>query len=251
MCQPTPLYTKRRIPHRLMAVMLALVAGLTSGILRAENITLFTEDLPPYSMEVDGRITGVTVDIVAELFRRSGYAFEVRMVPWQRAYLMARTEPASCAFPVQRSQENEALFHWVSPIVISRSAFYTLKDSPLRIRVLDDVRSVRIGTYRGSGVADYLVNQGFTLDLTTHDSQNLKKLALGRLDVWAADTLTANYLTRQLDLGPLQEQLVYFTVLRALACNLDTRAATIDSLNHTLRSMYADGAIDRIVEAYR
>lgn len=237
--------------RRLIAVVALLLSVAPTGAARADGITLFTEDLPPYSMERDGRITGVTVDIVAELFRRAGYAFEVRKVPWQRAYLMARTEPDSCAFPVQRSQENEALFHWVSPIVISRSAFYTRADSELDIRVLEDVRALRIGSYRGSGVADYLMSQGFDLDLTTQDNQNLRKLQLGRLDVWAADTLSAPYLAEQLDTGRIKEQLVYFTVLRALACNLDTREATITSLNHTLQAMYADGTIDRLVEAYR
>jgi len=241
---------KRWLSHMVWDGLLMLTLFLVNP-LRAETITLFTEELPPYSMESDGRITGVTVDIVTELFRRADYAFEVRKVPWQRAYLMARTKTNSCAFPVQRSQENEALFHWVSPIVISRSAFYTRSDRELNIRVLDDVRSLRIGSYRGSGVADYLMSQGFELDLTTEDSQNLRKLQLGRLDVWAADTLTAPYLADQLGADPIKEQLVYLTVLRALACNLDTREATIFSLNHTLHSMYADGTIDRLVEAYR
>lgn len=241
---------RSRKPLSVRRVLLFLMA-CCGAVEAQEKFTLLTERLPPYSIMVDGVVTGAGVDIVSELFRRANIPFDVFLLPWKRAELAAKTQSAHCFFPVQRSQENEVMFTWISPIVISHSAFYTLKDSAYQIRTLDDVQGLNIGTYRGSGVAHYLQDNGFTLDLTVIDAPNLDKLKLGRLDVWAADTLTAHYLAKQSNTSELKEQLVYFTTLRALACHPDTPESTVEKLNKVLKGMYVDGSIDDIVDRYR
>ncbi|MFE8070857.1 transporter substrate-binding domain-containing protein [Marinobacteraceae bacterium S3BR75-40.1] len=227
-----------------------LLMGLASSV-QAETYTLYTEELPPYVMRDGKQISGAGVDVVTELFRRAGYDFQVKVLPWKRAYLMGRTEENSCVFPVQRSQENEVLFQWVSPIFISHSAFYSLADASFRIRSLKDVENLTIGSYLGSGDAEYLEDQGFELELTSTNLSNMRKLALKRLDVWAVDTLTASYLIQHFGEVLLKKQLVYFTTLRALGCNLAVPEPVIAGLNNALKSMYADGTVDRILDGYR
>lgn len=122
------------------------------------------------------------------LFERAGLDYEVRIVPWKRAYVAAQNDKDSCVFPVQRSQENEVLFQWVSPIVITHSAFFTAKGSSVDIRTLADADDLRIGSYIGSGDASYLQGQGCDVELTPNDVSNVKKLQSDRLDAWAADT---------------------------------------------------------------
>lgn len=231
-------------------VFAALLVGWNAS-LNAETFALMTEELPPYSMTVEGQASGASVDIVSELYRRAGFAFEVKIIPWRRADLAARSHSYHCFFPVQRSQENEVLFRWVSPIMISQSAFYTLPDTGVKIRTLRDAHRLKIGTYNGSGAASYLRDLGYQLELTTTDAPNLRKLEFNRINVWAADTLTANYLARQANETELEEQLVYFTTLRALACNLGTPQRFIDKLNLELKAMYSDGTIDRLLSRYR
>lgn len=238
-------------PGGLRTWIFAALLVAWNAPLKAETFALMTEELPPYSMTVEGQATGASVDIVSELYRRAGFAFEVRIMPWKRADLAARTQSYHCFFPVQRSQENEVLFRWVSPIMISQSAFYTLSEPSVEIRTLSDARRLKIGTYNGSGVASYLQELGYQLELTTTDAPNLRKLEFNRIDVWAADTLTATYLARQANETELEEQLVYFTTLRALACNLGTPQRFIDKLNLELKAMYADGSIDQLLQPYR
>lgn len=237
---------------RHSALVLAAVFWMgASGTTVAAGFTLLTEELPPYSMSENGKPAGATVDIVGELFSRAGLEQEVKIVPWKRAYIAAQNESNSCVFPVQRSQENEVLFKWISPVVITHSAFFTMDDADTNIRTLADAENLRIGSYIGSGDANYLEGQGFDVALTPNDVSNLKKLDSGRLDAWAADTLTAPYLAKKVGITGLNEELVYFTTLRALACNLETDDSTVETLNQTLKSMYSDGTIEEIMNKYR
>jgi len=233
--------------NKLIAVCLLLI----STSLLADSFVLLTEELPPYSMKKGKQAEGATVEIVSKLFERAGFDYSVKIAPWKRAYLSTQSNKNTCVFPVQRSQEREVLFHWVSPVVITQTAFYTHKDSSLSIRTIDDVKGLKIGSYRGSNAADYLIGQGYELALTARDAPNIQKLANKRIDVWAADTITSKYLMKQNSIETIKEQLVYFTALRALACNLDTPIEAIEKLKVELKGMYRDGSIEAIMAGYR
>ena len=230
----------------LLSSLLVLVSPITS----AASFTLLTEELPPYSIKKGGT-SGAAVEIVSELFKRAGLQFNVKIVPWQRAYNGAVEDANTCVFPIQRNQEREALFQWISPVLITQNAFYTLDDSKHSIRTIDDVKGLKIGSYRGSAVAEYLTSNGYTVDLVPKDAPNMQKLGAGRIDVWAADTLVASHLTKKANVTNVKEQLVYFSTLRALGCNLSTSQSTIDKLQAELKSMYGDGTIEKIMMKYR
>jgi len=218
---------------------------------QATTFTLFTEELPPYAMKEKGKPTGASVDIVSELFKRVGLDFNVRIVPWKRAYLTTLEEANACIFPVQRNQEREVLFHWVSPILITQTGFYTNASASHDLRTMNDVKGLRVGSYKGSAAAEYLTGQGFKMSLITRDAPNIQKLQAKRIDVWAADTLMAGHMMKERSVTDVNESLIYFTTLRALACNLDTPLETIDKLSSTLKQMYTEGVVEKIKAKYR
>ncbi|MCP5161503.1 MAG: transporter substrate-binding domain-containing protein [Hahellaceae bacterium] len=234
-----------------LKTMAAAVALTFSGIAAAANYTLLTEELPPYSMKLGGKVTGASVDIVSELFRRSGLSFDVKLQPFVRAVDSTKNDANTCVFPVERNQEREVSFKWVSPILVTHTAFYTMNDSKVEIRVLNDAKKLSIGTYTGSAPAEYLSGQGFEVQTTPKDAPNIQKLAAKRIDVWAADTLTAAYLAKEAKVTNLKERLVYFSALRALACNLGTDDSVIDKLEVELKKMYADGSVEKILAKYK
>ncbi len=237
---------KKTINTLAITGMLAL-----SGAASAATYSLLTEELPPYSMKQGSKITGASVDIVAELFKRAGLKSEVKLQPFVRAVDTTLKEANTCVFPVERNQEREVSFKWVSPILVTYTAFYTMDDSKVDIRVLNDVKDLSIGTYNGSAPAEYLSGQGFEVQTTPKDAPNIQKLAAKRIDVWAADTLTASYLAKEAKVTNLKERLVYFSALRALACNLGTDDAVIDKLEDELKKMYADGSVEKILATYK
>lgn len=232
---------------------LAALVALNSSAVQSdsETYTLYTEELPPYSIAQEGGAAGLSVDIVSELFSRAELPFDIQIVPWKRAYMATRNSTQACVFPIQRTQEREASFHWLSPIMITQTGLYTLDDSVHRIRTLGDVSGLKIGTYRGSAVAEYLRRLGYDADISTTDGLNLKRLSYQRIEAWAADTLTAPYLAAQSGMTRLRERLVFFTSLRSLACNVAMPLSVVEKLKVELKAMHQDGSIEQLVEKYR
>ncbi|MGI0117587.1 substrate-binding periplasmic protein [Zooshikella sp. RANM57] len=232
-----------------MAFIFVIVAGLPN-LTFATTFQLYTEELPPYSMMEDNQPVGISVEIVSLLFEKAQLDYEVRVVPWKRAFNTLQNKVDSCAFPVQRNQEREVVFHWISPILITHTAFYTNKHSSLRIRTLEDARYLEIGSYGGSAIVDYLSNLKFIVRTTTKEENNIHKLIHNRIDIWAADTNTAKYYSKKNNVQ-LKRHVVFFTTLRALACNIGVPDAVIEKLQITLKNMYEDGSISAVMNKYQ
>jgi polar amino acid transport system substrate-binding protein len=220
-----------------------------SNLLHAEPLFLVTEEIPPYAYKQNGKPAGASVEIIKALFKEAEIPYKISIYPWKRALETAKSKQA-CIFPIQRSQEREALFNWVSPVLITQTGFYTTPKSKVNIRTLDDVKNYSIGTYRGSAVEDYLTHQGFNVVSTSTDNVNIRKLSSNRIDVWAADTLTASYLADK-EKKEIREALVYFTTLRALACNLTVPKDQVKKLQQALQTIYQKGTVDNILRKYK
>ena len=208
-----------------------------------------TEELPLYAYREDGKVVGVSVEIIEALFQEANIPYTMEMYPWARAFEKVKNSFA-CVFPIQRSQENEVLFNWVSPVLISQTGFYKTVGKPLKVRAIRDAIPYKIGTYRGSFVEEYLEAQGFAVESTAKDEVNIQKLKVGRLDLWAADTLSAAYLSQKKGIK-LEEVLVYFTSIRALACNSKVPLGVIERLQEALKTIYRDGVVDEILMKYK
>ena len=100
-------------------------------------------------------------------------------------------------------------------------------------------------------MAEYLSSWGYDVKMTPKDAPNIKKLRSKRIDVWAADTLSAKYLAKKHEMTNIKEQLVYFSTLRALACNTNVSKMKISKLQQELKLMYTDGTIEEILSIYQ
>lgn len=239
----------QRILNPIILMGTILGAMSLSSAVQAEKFVLYTEELPPYSFKSGDR-RGAAIDIASTLFERAGLDYEVKITPWKRAYVTVENTANTCLFPAQRNQEREASFQWVSPLYISQTAFYGMKGDGLEIRTLNDAKGLKIGSYNGSAAAEYLEGFGYDVKTVAHDKQNIMKLSRNRVDLWASDTLSVIHQSKVQN-QELDQKLVYFTTLRALACSLDIPRATVDKLQMVLNSMYGDGTIDKIMVSYR
>lgn len=220
-----------------------------SCLSQAAPLMLVTEEIPPYAFKQKGKPAGASVEIIQALFKEAGVPYKISIYPWKRAFETAKSS-AACIFPIQRSQEREALFNWISPVLITQTAFYSAAGSSLDIRTLTDVKNLKIGTYRGSAVEEYLTGQGFKVFSTTQDNVNIQKLKANRIDLWASDTLAANHLSNKSNTH-ITEELVYFTTLRALACNTSVPSDQVKKLQKALQSIYKKGTVDNILKKYK
>ncbi|MWV14467.1 transporter substrate-binding domain-containing protein [Pseudomonas sp. L-22-4S-12] len=128
-------------PWRRLLCGLALCCA---GAVAAAPLQLYTEEYPPLNFSRDGQPTGLGVEVVQEILRRTGQQARISIVPWARGYQVAQVEANSGLFVTMRTAEREHLFKWVGPIIVGVTSFYALKGSGLHIASLEDARQAGI-----------------------------------------------------------------------------------------------------------
>lgn len=168
----------------LLAASLLLLAGQSA--LSAE-LTILTENLPPLNYVDNGVLVGPSVEIVREIQRRVGSEAEIQVYPWARAYKMALEDENVILFGMTYTKVRHDKFKWVGPLATKRDILVAKKGSAIKIKNLDDAKKVkRIGTLRDDTRGRLLQSYGFTnLEPVSDEQLNAKKLALGRIDLWA------------------------------------------------------------------
>lgn len=97
------------------------------------ELRLLTEDAPPMSFMRDGELSGLSVEVVRALLARTGDNASIELLPWTRAMHLAQQQADTALFSTVRTPEREDRFHWVGPIVVGTTSFYSLKSRSLNI----------------------------------------------------------------------------------------------------------------------
>jgi polar amino acid transport system substrate-binding protein len=232
---------------RLCLVMMLLLPELAL----AREYRLFTQPLPPY-VEVNGdSLEGLSIEIITELFNRANIPFRIEIMPWKRALFMVNQTNFSCLFPIQRNQDREADFHWVSPLYVERLGIYQLASAKTPLVNVRDLQGSVVGTYAGSATNQYLTSLQIKTEALDQEANNILMLKFGRIDYWATDILVAEHLIEQREIEGIQLGLEFFSSLRSLACHLNMPTEDLNALRTSLEDLFHDGTIDRLAKKYQ
>lgn len=217
----------------------------------AESLRLLTENYPPFNMEgPKGKTIGMSTEIVELMMSRSNTAYTIELQPWIRAFNTALRENNTCVYSTTRTEPREAQFKWVGPLVENPWVIYVRPGGPKDINSLEDARPYKIGGYTGDATAQYLIARGFEVELVPADFLNARKLAAGRIDLWATGKYLGAYLVKQENQPQLKPVFTFNTTFMYLACNLQVPDTTIRHLNDTLQQMQHDGSLAKIRQRY-
>jgi polar amino acid transport system substrate-binding protein len=152
-----------------------------------EELTILTENLPPLNYIDDGLLVGPSVEIVQEIQKKIGSMVPIQVYPWSRAYKMAEEEENIVLFGMTYTKVRQDKFKWVGPLATKRDILVAKKNSSITIDSLEDAKKVkRIGILLDDTRGRLLASHGFSnLEPVSDEQLNAKKLALGRLDLWA------------------------------------------------------------------
>jgi polar amino acid transport system substrate-binding protein len=167
---------------------IALVIVLFTGqAIYAVELTILTENLPPLNYVENGILVGPSVEIVQEIQKRVYSVESIQVYPWARAYKMALENENVILFGMTYTKDRQDKFKWVGPLASKRDILVARKSSGFRIDNLEDAKKVnRIGTLRDDTREILLKNHGFSnLESVSDEQLNAKKLAIGRIDLWA------------------------------------------------------------------
>ncbi len=205
----------------------------------------------------DGSIKGHNVDIVREIMARLGVGGPVELMPWKRAYLMARSGPNVALFSTTRTFAREDLFKWVGPLHVSRFVLYGKKGSGIEVNSLADAKTVGgIGCYRDDVREQYLKANGFknleSLYGSDANAINLRKLLAGRIDLWITSNKVMINTARNMgiDSEGLTEVFVVKKVYAYIAFSKTTPDAIVSQWQTTLDDIKRDGSYERIMARY-
>ena len=168
----------------LIVTSIVLIAGQSA---LCEELTILTENLPPLNYIDNGVLVGPSVEIVKEIQKRVGSEEQIQVYPWARAYKMALEDQNVILFGMTYTKVRKDKFKWVGPLAKKRDILVAKKGSGIKIDSLEDAKKVgRIGTLRDDTRGRLLERHGFTnLEPVSDEQLNAKKLALGRIDLWA------------------------------------------------------------------
>lgn len=203
---------------------------------------------PPFSMTENGQPKGVAINIVKQLFDKAKLSYQFLEVPLTRAMINAKANANYCVFPVQRAQNIEADYQWISPILVTRSGLFARQDFNGQLITLADAKKMTIGVLRGSGDAEYLRNFGFMVEEANTQEQNIEKLLAKRFDLWATDVLSANFFIQKRGNQDKasKEVLTFRATLSSLACNINMSKDDLAKLQETLDSLIKEGTLQKM-----
>jgi polar amino acid transport system substrate-binding protein len=236
--------------------ILALACGLS--LARAEPLVLLTENLPPFNMSVAGTnyarddgVTGISSDILRAVCERAQVQCQqILRFPWQRVYQQTLDDAGYGLFYTARTAEREGLFKWVGPIASNEWVLFSKGDSSIQLNSLDDARRYRIGGYKGDAKTQFLLDRGLEVQTALRDSENVKKLERGQIDLWVTSNQAGRFVARQEGLENLKAVQNLHTADLYLALNLQTPDELVQKLQSALDSLRAEGALRSIEARY-
>jgi polar amino acid transport system substrate-binding protein len=191
-----------------LCVLMFVINGLQPLHAAEAPLRVVTEELPPYNMTIDGRLTGFSTEVVEAVLVQTGLKASFHSMPWARAYETALSDSNVLIYSIARLSMRESLFKWVGVIAPADWGLFSAKNRTIALRTLEDARAYQIATVNGEAGEQYLQARGFSVGLNLQPSntyeQNYQKLKHGRVDLWIANTVMAKYLARQAGEDPAE-----------------------------------------------
>ena len=101
-----------RIP---VVAIICFFLGATK--ISAQPIIAYTEVLYPFQFHNEKQeLTGYSVELLRRLFKLTGHEYEIRVLPWARAFKNSLNQKDAMIFSIARTEKREAMFKWVGKV---------------------------------------------------------------------------------------------------------------------------------------
>jgi len=164
----------------------------------AADMTIYTEEFPPYNFSERGVIKGINIDILKAACVNAKLRCQFEIYPWKRAMFLALSDPTSGLVSTSRTPERENTFKWVGPLIAGTTCLYKLKGRPdITVSNKKELLKYTIGLQKGDVYEDILKSWGFMQDVNYVASYekygSVKAFASGKLDLFIASATTLQH----------------------------------------------------------
>ena len=227
-----------------MCAAVSMASAATAGRLHLVSVSY-----PAYNDSEDGELKGLSVELMRLIMADAGLEYDMELMPWARAIALAENRNGYCVFTTVHTEERDARFQWVEPLLISYNYLVKTADSNVQAATLDEARKYLVGTQLGDYTADLLEKLQFErIDRASDINVTLNKLLLGRIDLMPmAGTLVDELRQKGIPLKPI---LILTKALNGVACNKEIPAETIAKMQASLDKLTEDGTWDSIYKKH-
>lgn len=195
-----------------MAVLPCLAADMTTS---AKDLTYITEQYSPYNYQEDGKLQGISVDLLEKVWERMGVNLNrsvIQLLPWTEGYERTLKENNTVLFTTFRIPEREQLFKWAGPIASGRDVLLARSDKNITIATPEDLKKYKIGAIEDDVAVQRLLDNGVEkedLVLETTSAPIIEMLKNGTIDAWAYNELAGIWLLQQSGANPSDYKVAY------------------------------------------
>ena len=241
------------LPSAMRALLSLVAFGLAAPA--AQALTLVTEENPPFNYIEQGKVVGLSTEIVSELGKRSGVPLQIKSMPWEQAYLAAQRDKETCIYSTARLENRERLFTWIGPIATNQWVLIGKSDFAGLAKV-EEARKYRVGVVAKDAKIEFLMSKGVTdLREVSEDGLVPPRLMLARddpnrLDLWATSAYGARRTAARANVKDIKLVLNLHRVPLFLACGRNASAETVRALGQAFEQATKDGTVKRITGQY-
>lgn len=230
--------------------------GKTAQQTDLPDIIIGSDNYPPYNYEnVDGKPTGIDVDLATEAFRRMGYQAVFTYIDWEKKKELVDSGKIDCIWGSFSIDGREEEYRWSAPYMMSRQVVAVNRDS--EIKTLADLEGKRIAVQSTTKPeALFLSHTDARLPVLREVfSMQNRELIYPCLSKGYADAIAAHETAilqcmsdYKLDYRILEEPLL--TVGLGVAFSKQDDRGLEQKLSETFEEMRADGTMEEIIGRY-
>jgi polar amino acid transport system substrate-binding protein len=190
------------VAKSLLAVLLYLSFAAAANT-EPLAFRVVTELSPPHQTIKDGKVDGISTQIVIATLKQAGLDSHIEVYPWARSYYIATSVPNVLIYNIARTPERENEFHWIGPVANYRLGLVRLTDrTDLTPNHIKDLGSAVIAVQRGDFSSLYLQQQGLRIGkellLSADILESWRLLLKGKVDYVVDDEAAIALMEKQL-----------------------------------------------------
>ena len=173
-----------------------------------------TQEAPTNYLNKQNQIVGITTDIVNQIKKELNITSKTQIMTWARAYAIGQQSKNVILFTAAKTkQRKKDGFEFLGPVTTRNQVLYSHKSSKLKNGSINKIKSQNliIGAMRNDWRANYFKKRALIVSEVSNHSQNLNKLQLNRIDLWATSDLEAPFIAKQknIDFKDFKEYLIF------------------------------------------
>ena len=128
----------------------------------AEPLLIVTEELAGFQDVEQGRLVGgATGELMLKAVAQVGLLEPIKVLPWSRAYDLAKLRANVLIFSLVRTKEREAEFVWIKKLVSVSTYAFALKRRRVKGNTMEALSQHVLAVKRNDVIHELLLTRGF------------------------------------------------------------------------------------------